>query len=229
MEKKKLIPAYKNNADVTKDYINKTTREDSPLEIKRMLYNYKNKPDTEQVVCDVIDKIIFNETLLNKVVIVSDLSYRSCAICIKSNRVTVSSSGGYSNINPKYTYTELLKYFENKAEKIFIYLEDNKISTSFASSFIFYDYLNPISQAIESVQNIFDDKVNQTNNSITDKELAISMLKGELSAINDKINECLDVSIIDNCDEKKYFYNTMFNQLCKEKENIQNELNKIKN
>jgi hypothetical protein len=243
MEKKRLIPAYNSKDKVTEKYIKETTRTNNPLQVKRILFNFKNAYAKEQVVCDVIDKIIYNEKLLNKVAIVSDLSYGSCAIIISSNVVTTPHTGGYSSINPQYTYTELLKYFEEKAEKIFILLDDEvkKKNNNIKPTLIFLEDKSAIKiewATIDPILLVYNTySVNDINNNIpqlniddmTKKDWDIISLKGELSAINNKINECLDVSLIDNCEEKKYFYNTMFNQLCKEKEKILNKLNNIKN
>jgi hypothetical protein len=239
MNKKKLIPAY-NTENITKEYIKSTTRNNNPLHIKNILYYCKLRA-TGQVVCDVIDKIIFNEKLLNKVSIVSDLSYRNCAIIISNNVVTTPHTGGYSSINPQYTYTELLKYFEEKAEKIFILLDDcvnndNKkpITTQLEDKPAIKIDWSPVFDAIHNMYGGIDiannnNNITENSNKITDEYIQIAMLKGELSLINDKINECLDISLIDNCDKKKYFYKTMFDELCKERDKTRHKLNNIQN
>lgn len=243
MEKKNLIPIYSDEKAITLEYIKSTIIETELNNIKLKLYKYKNQIGIEQVVCDVVDKILFNKKLLNKVVLVSDLNYRNCAIKINNKSITVLNSGGYSNLHHnKYTYTELLKHFEDKATKIFILL-DNKVKINsikkdnkgiditwatidnpindIAKYFFGIDLANDADMPTHTYSN------NKGNDEITDEELNIVMLKGELSAINDKINKCLDVSLIDNCDEKKYFYNTMFDELCKEKKRVQNKLNDL--
>lgn len=170
------------------------------------------------------------------------MSYANCAIIISNNSVTTPHTGGYSSINPKYKYTELLKYFEEKAEKIFILLDDEVN--------IFYDMLKDIddpsiqyhgygwaslidnSKYFSRIDLASDNDINDYKkilniDDMTKNDWNEISLRGELSAINDKINECLDVSLIDNCKEKKQFYNTMFKELCRERDKIKNKLKTI--
>lgn len=229
MENKRLIPAYYDEKSATKTYITNTTKETDIVKINRELHNYLDNINIKSVVKDFITKILNNERLLNKVVLVTDMSYRNCAIVIKNDRIIVSHTGGYSSINPKYTYSELLKYFTDKAEKVFILLENNMPKIDIAwTSFIDNPYKDATNYlfGIDVASDSYTNSNKYTTNKITDNELNMAMLKGELSAINDKINECLDSSlnINNDCEEKKQFYKTMFNNLCRERDKIKNKL-----
>jgi len=142
-----LIPAYdwkSIHGDIQEpkrsEYIKSSTIAIEPKGIRKYLKEYLKDNNCTEEVKNFLKIYLNNIALLSKTQVVWDGSYRNCVIVVKPDCIMPTHSGGYHKINPEYTITELLIYFLNNSETIFL----NMHTTTHAEDmedWIFFDDL----------------------------------------------------------------------------------------
>lgn len=124
---KELIKPYdwhqteKSRSDKEKqEYIKRTTIADTSTEVRKFLKRYLKNNYCLEETKRFIKLYLNNISLLNKTKIVHDGSYRNCVILIRPDTVYATHSGGFSDFNKSYKIDDLLQYFLNNAETIFL-------------------------------------------------------------------------------------------------------------
>jgi len=124
---KQLIPAYDwrsidNDIQEPKrsEYIKSSTMAVEPKEVRKYLKEYLKNNNCTDEIKNFLKLYLNNIALLNKTQIVWDGSYRNCVIVIKPDYIMPTHNGDYHEINPEYTIIELLTYFLNNSETIFL-------------------------------------------------------------------------------------------------------------
>jgi len=124
---KQLIPAYdwrSINGDIQEpkrsEYIKSSTMAVEPKEVRKYLKEYLKKNNCTDKIKNFLKLYLNNIALLNKTQIVWDGSYRNCVIVIKPDHIMPTHTGCYYEVNPRYTIIELLTYFLNNSETIFL-------------------------------------------------------------------------------------------------------------
>ena len=142
-----LIPAYdwkSIHGDIQEpkrsEYIKSSTMAIEPKGIRKYLKEYLKDNNCTEEVKNFLKIYLNNIALLSKTQVVWDGSYRNCVIVVKPDCIMPTHNGGYHKINPEYTITELLIYFLNNSETIFL----NMHTTTHAEDmedWIFFDDL----------------------------------------------------------------------------------------
>jgi len=142
-----LIPAYDWKSiygDIQEpkrsEYIKSSTMAIEPKGIRKYLKEYLKDNNCTEEVKNFLKIYLNNIALLSKTQVVWDGSYRNCVIVVKPDCIMPTHNGGYHKINPEYTITELLIYFLNNSETIFL----NMHTTTHAEDmedWIFFDDL----------------------------------------------------------------------------------------
>jgi len=142
-----LIPAYdwkSIHGDIQEpkrsEYIKSSTIAIEPKGIRKYLKEYLKDNNCTEEVKNFLKIYLNNIALLSKTQVVWDGSYRNCVIVVKPDCIMPTHNGGYHKINPEYTITELLIYFLNNSETIFL----NMHTTTHAEDmedWIFFDDL----------------------------------------------------------------------------------------
>jgi len=101
-------------------YIKSSTIAVGTLDVMKYLNNYLEDNICTKEVEEFLVSYINNKYLLSKTQVVWDGSYRNCVIVIKPDYIMPTHSAGYYEINPEYTIIELLTYFLNNSETIFL-------------------------------------------------------------------------------------------------------------
>ena len=122
-----LIPAYdwkSIHGDIQEpkrsEYIKSSTMAIEPKGIRKYLKEYLKDNNCTEEVKNFLKIYLNNIALLSKTQVVWDGSYRNCVIVVKPDCIMPTHNGGYHKINPEYTITELLIYFLNNSETIFL-------------------------------------------------------------------------------------------------------------
>ena len=142
-----LIPAYDWKSiygDIQEpkrsEYIKSSTMAIEPKGIRKYLKEYLKDNNCTEEIKNFLKIYLNNIALLSKTQVVWDGSYRNCVIVVKPDCIMPTHNGGYHKINPEYTITELLIYFLNNSETIFL----NMHTTTHAEDmedWIFFDDL----------------------------------------------------------------------------------------
>jgi len=142
-----LIPAYdwkSIHGDIQEpkrsEYIKSSTMAIEPKGVRKYLKEYLKDNNCTEEIKNFLKIYLNNIALLSKTQVVWDGSYRNCVIVVKPDCIMPTHNGGYHKINPEYTITELLIYFLNNSETIFL----NMHTTTHAEDmedWIFFDDL----------------------------------------------------------------------------------------
>ena len=122
-----LIPAYDWKSiygDIQEpkrsEYIKSSTMAIEPKGIRKYLKEYLKDNNCTEEVKNFLKIYLNNIALLSKTQVVWDGSYRNCVIVIKPDFIIPTHDAGYYKIKPDYTINELLTYFLNNSETIFL-------------------------------------------------------------------------------------------------------------
>jgi len=122
-----LIPAYdwkSIHGDIQEpkrsEYIKSSTMAVEPKGVRKYLKEYLKNNNCTDEIKNFLKIYLNNIALLSKTQVVWDGSFRNCVIVIKPDFIMPTHDFGYYKINPNYTINELLNYFLNNSETIFL-------------------------------------------------------------------------------------------------------------
>ena len=125
---KQLIPAYDWSCSLhgvvpeseRLKYIKISTDAIKPVNVRRYLKDYIKNNLCLTEVKNFLMSYMNNIPLLSKTQVVWDGSHRNCVIVIQPDAIRPTHDGEYFKIKPDYTIEELLTYFLDNAETIFL-------------------------------------------------------------------------------------------------------------
>ena len=128
-----MIPAYDEkkafqfgyDRDCLADHIKRTTKASNPYTVYCYIKDYLHRNPCDDDVTSFLKAYVRDFRNLLKTHIVSDGSFRNCCILVRPDGLIVTHSGGYGEAHGwNYTWRDILPYFRENAERIFLNMTD---------------------------------------------------------------------------------------------------------